>query len=81
MIKNYLLTALRTLTRNKLYTALNVVGLTFGMSCFLLIGLYLFDELTFDTQHSNAARIYRVVEHKNVKCEQITIAAASYKLA
>jgi putative ABC transport system permease protein len=81
MIKNYLLTALRTLTRSKLYTTLNVVGLTFGMSCFILIGLYLFDELTYDTQHSNAARIYRVIEHKNVKGEQVTIAAASYKLA
>jgi putative ABC transport system permease protein len=81
MIKNYLLTALRTLVRNKLYTTLNVVGLTFGMSCFLLIGLYLFDELTFDTQHKNADRIYRVIEHKTVDGESTTIAAAGYKLA
>jgi putative ABC transport system permease protein len=81
MLHNHLTIARRTLTRNKLYTVLNVAGLTFGLTCFLLIGLFLFDELTFDQHHSNAARIYRVIEHKNIKGEQTTIAAASYKLA
>src|SRR5215203_2822299 len=81
MIKNYFKIAWRSLWKNKLYTTLNVAGLTFGISCFLLIGLYLFDELTFDEQHSRADRIYRVVEHKNVNGETTTIAAAGYKLA
>ena len=81
MIKNYFKIAWRTLIQNKLYTLLNVAGLTFGISCFLLIGLYLFDELTFDQQHSKADRIYRVIEHKNVNGEATTIAAAGYKLA
>ncbi|MBD2701182.1 ABC transporter permease [Spirosoma sp. BT702] len=81
MLRNYLKISLRTLSRNKLYTALNVAGLTFGISCFLLIGLYLFDELTFDQQHRNASRMYRVIEHKNVKGEGTTVAAGSYKLA
>jgi putative ABC transport system permease protein len=81
MIKNYFKIAWRSLWKNKLYTTLNVAGLTFGISCFLLIGLYLFDELTFDEQHSKADRIYRVVEHKTVNGEATTIAAAGYKLA
>ena len=81
MFKNYFKTAWRTISRNKFYTAINVAGLTFGLSCFLLIGLYLFDELTYDQQHSNANRIYRVVEHKNVNGEATVIAAAGYKLA
>jgi putative ABC transport system permease protein len=81
MIKNYFKTAFRTLIKNKLYTILNVAGLTFGLSCFLLIGLYLFDELTFDSQHSNADRIFRVIEHKTVNGEATTIAGAGYKLA
>jgi putative ABC transport system permease protein len=81
MLLNYLKIAFRTLTRNKLYTALNVAGLTFGISCFLLIGLYLFDELTFDRHHSKADRIFRVIEHKKSSTEDLTIAAASYKLA
>jgi putative ABC transport system permease protein len=81
MFRNYLKIALRTLAHNKLYTTLNVAGLTFGIACFLLIGLYIFDELTFDRQHSRGERIYRVVEHKNVNGEATTIAAGSYKLA
>src|ERR1044071_6728094 len=81
MFRNYFKTALRSLIRNKLYRTLNVAGLTFGISSFLLIGLYVFDELTFDKQHKNAGRIYRVVEHKTVNGESTTIAAAGYRLA
>lgn len=81
MIKSYFKTGWRNLWRNKLYSTLNVTGLTFGIVCFLLIGLYVFDELTFDLQHTNAGRIYRVVEHKNVSGEATTIAAAGFKLA
>ncbi|MBB5283415.1 putative ABC transport system permease protein [Rhabdobacter roseus] len=81
MIRNYLKIAWRTLSRNKLYTALNVAGLTFGISCFLLIGLYLFDELTFDQQHSQAKRIYRAIQHKKTPTDELTIAASSYKVS
>ena len=81
MFKNYFKTAFRTLFKNKLYTTLNVAGLTFGISCLLLIGLYVFDELTFDEQHSRADRIYRVIEHKNINGEQTITAAAGNKLA
>lgn len=81
MIRNYFAVAVRTLVRSRLYTALNVAGLTFGLTCFLLIGLYLFDELTFDQQHADANRIYRVIEHKDVKGAETSIAAASFKLA
>jgi putative ABC transport system permease protein len=81
MFKNYFKTALRNLWKNKLYTSLNIAGLTFGISCFLLIGLYLFDELTFDRHHSRVNDIYRVVENKTVDGKATTIAAAGYKLA
>ncbi|GAB3698905.1 ABC transporter permease [Spirosoma flavus] len=81
MIRNYLKITFRTLSRNKLYTTLNVAGLTFGVTCFLLIGLYLFDELTFDQQHSNASRIYRAIQHKKGPTEDLTIAASSFKVS
>ena len=81
MIRNYFKTGWRNLWRNKLYSTLNVTGLTFGLVCFLLISLYVFDELTFDKQHTKHQRIYRVIEHKNVKGEATTIAAGGYKLA
>jgi putative ABC transport system permease protein len=81
MIRNYFKIAWRTLRENKLYSTLNIAGLTFGLTWFFLIGLFLFDELTFDTQHSNADRIYRVVEYKQVNNENTVIAAAGFKLA
>jgi putative ABC transport system permease protein len=81
MIKSYFKIGWRNLWRNTLYSSLNVTGLTFGIVCFLLIGLYVFDELTFDRQHANAERIYRVVEHKIANGEATTIAAGGFKLA
>jgi putative ABC transport system permease protein len=81
MIRSYFKTGWRNLWRSKLYSAINIIGLTFGILCFLLIGLYVFDELTFDQQHIHADRIYRVVEHRNVKGDGTTIAAGGYKLA
>jgi putative ABC transport system permease protein len=81
MIQNYLLVALRNLRRNKLYAALNIAGLSFGLTGFLLLGLYIFDELTFDQQHAQAERIYRVIEHRKTKTEDLTIAGTSYRLA
>lgn len=81
MLKNYFKIAWRTLFDNKLYSTLNIAGLTFGLTWFFLIGLYLFDELNFDQQHSKGDRIYRIVEHKKVNTETSTIAAAGFRLA
>ncbi len=64
MLKNNLLIAFRSLQKNRLYTAINLFGLAFGMLCFTLLGLYVIDEWTFDRFHKNAGHIYRVVEQK-----------------
>lgn len=82
MIKSYFIMGWRTLWKSKLYSTLNVLGLTFGMVCFLLIGLYVYDELNFDTQHSKGERIYRVIMHeKSPNNEATTVAAAGYMVA
>ena len=82
MIKSYFIMGWRNLWKSKLYSSLNVLGLTFGMVCFLLIGLYVHDELTFDQQHLNANRIYRVITHeRNPNNGPSTVAAAGYMLA
>jgi putative ABC transport system permease protein len=81
MFQNYFKTAIRSLLKNKLYTSLNVVGLTFGICCFLLISLYLFDELTYDSFHNNADRIYRVVENRKTDKDEVATAAGSFMLA
>src|SRR5688572_14498376 len=64
MIKNFFKIAWKNLFRNKGYSSINIFGLTVGITCFLLIVLYIFDELTFDRFHKQAGNIYRVVEHK-----------------
>ncbi len=82
MLKSYVTMGWRSLLKNKLYSTLNVVGLTFGIVCFLLIGLYVYDELTFDNQHLNSDRIYRVITHEsNPDNGATTVAAAGYLLA
>jgi len=60
MLKNYLLTAWRNLARSKLFSGINLFGLAIGLGCFLLIALYVLDELSYDRWNSNAGRIYRV---------------------
>ena len=60
MIKNYLKIAWRNLVRNKTYSLINIVGLAIGLSCFLLISLYVLDELSYDKFNTNADRIYRI---------------------
>ncbi|GAB3542382.1 ABC transporter permease [Spirosoma fluminis] len=63
MIKSYLTTALRALRRNWNYTVINVVGLTFGLACCLLIFLAIRYELSYDRHHANADRTYRLTAH------------------
>jgi putative ABC transport system permease protein len=60
MIRNYIIVALRTLTRNRQYTVINILGLAIGLACFLLIALHLEDELSYDRHHPNPDRLYRI---------------------
>ena len=64
MFLNHFKLAWRNLRKNRVYSFINIFGLTAGLSCFLLIALYIFDELTFDRFHKNIDSIYRVVETK-----------------
>ena len=82
MIKHYFKIVLRNLWRNKTYSFINIFGLTLGLVCFLLIALYVFDELTYDGFHQNANNIYRVVETKvSPQGKESKIAAVSYKIS
>jgi len=64
MFKNYILIALRSINRQKMYSALNITGLAIGMAAFLLIALYTQYELGFDSYHQNADRVHRVVREE-----------------
>ncbi|MBS1620939.1 MAG: ABC transporter permease [Bacteroidetes bacterium] len=60
MFKNYFKIAIRNLWKNKGFTFINIAGLAIGLSCFILITLYVIDELSYDRFYPNAERIYRV---------------------
>ncbi|MBX3238588.1 MAG: ABC transporter permease [Chitinophagaceae bacterium] len=64
MIKNYFKAAWRNIIKNKAFSFINITGLTIGLTSFLLIVLYVFDELTFDGFHKNSDNIYRIVEQR-----------------
>ncbi len=65
MFKNYLKTAFRNLGKNKLYSGINVIGLTAGLAACLLIGVFIDHELSYDKFNANADRIVRVTMEYN----------------
>ncbi|AKD57622.1 ABC transporter permease [Spirosoma radiotolerans] len=60
MIRNYLLIAFRNLRKHKAFSVINMAGVAVGLACFLLIALYVQDELSYDRYNANADRTYRV---------------------
>src|SRR5689334_24208381 len=62
MLKNYLIIAWRNIWKSKVSSLINIIGLSTGMICFIIILLYVKNELSFDSYHKNANRIYRVVK-------------------
>ena len=60
MIHSFLLTAFRHLLKNRIYAGLNILGLSVGLACFAIIGMWVKQQLSFDTMHEKANRIYQV---------------------
>lgn len=59
MLKNYIKVALRSLKKHKAFSLINIAGLAVGLTCCMLIGLYISEELSYDRFHKNADNIYR----------------------
>ena len=64
MIKNYLKIAWRNIVKNKAHTFINVAGLSIGMAVAMMIGLWMWDELSFDKYHQNYDRIAQVMQQR-----------------
>ena len=64
MLKNYFHTAIRSFKKNKVYTLISVLSLSFGITCCLTQFAILRHEFTFDSFHKQKDQIYRVVEHE-----------------
>lgn len=63
MLKNYFKIAWRNIVRNRFSSAINIGGLAVGIAVAILIGLWMYDELSFDKQHKNYNRIAQVKQH------------------
>ncbi len=81
MIKNYLKIAFRNLWRHRVFSSINILGLTVGMTACFLIFLYVKFELSYDSFHSKADRIYRVVCDIKTPTETINASGPSWAVA
>jgi hypothetical protein len=72
MIKNYFKIAWRNLFRNKGFSATNLLGLTIGITCTILISLWVKDELTYDKFHVNYSSIYKLYANRDFNNQKFT---------
>lgn len=61
MLKNYFRVAIRNILKNKVFSGINIMGLAVGMAVALLIGLWIWDEISFNHYHKNHARLGEIV--------------------
>ncbi|MDO3628068.1 ABC transporter permease [Mucilaginibacter sp. BT774] len=81
MIKNYLKVAWRNLIKNRASSLINIGGLAVGMAVVMLIGLWIWDELSFDKYHRNYNRITQVVQNVTNNGQVQTWLQVPYPLA
>ncbi len=83
MLKNYFKIAFRNLVRNKVFSFINIFGLAVGLATCMLIMLYIFSEVGYDTQNKDANRIYRIAYRpdKKINAKEKPWAATSAPIA
>src|SRR5256885_13413771 len=65
MFKNYIKTAWRNLIKNKMFSFINILGLTLGITVCMMIFLFIMNEFNVDNFHKNGNNIYRVMRGFN----------------
>lgn len=69
MIKNYFKTAWRNLVKNKVHSFINIIGLSVGMAVAMMIGLWIWDEISFDRGNINYPQIAQLMQHNSINSE------------
>src|SRR4029078_8362857 len=72
MITNYLKIAWRNLLRNRGFSVTNILGITIGITCTILIALWVNDELNYNRFHRNYDNIYKVYANRRLKNQMFT---------
>jgi ABC-type antimicrobial peptide transport system permease subunit len=65
MLQNYIKVTFRNLLKNRIYSIINIAGLSIGITCSILILLWVFDELSFDKFHPKSDRLYQLLVHSD----------------
>jgi putative ABC transport system permease protein len=81
MLKNLITIALRNIRKDKTYSAINILGLTVGITCSVFLLMYILDELSYDRYHKDANNIYRVISNIKEPDNAFTWAVAQIPLA
>ena len=81
MLFNYLKIAVRSLWKNKVYSFINVLGLSVGLAAGVLLLLWVQDELSFDTFHQQTADLYKLAAHFNQNGKEETWGSAPAPIA
>ena len=63
MIKNYLKVAWRNLMKSKIFSFINIIGLSVGLTCCMLITVYLYNEVSYDKYHKNIDHTLPIGNH------------------
>lgn len=80
MLKNYFITSLRFIKREKIYALMNISGLALGIACALVIYKILNHELSYNKHHDNYARLYRVINEDNTTAGKKVYRAQTHPL-
>ena len=75
MFRNYFKTALRNLRKNKGFSFLNLIGLSLGMACAVLILLWVNDEMQYNKFHKNYSHLYQLLENQKYEGKTYTFSA------
>lgn len=81
MFKNLLKISFRSIVKDKIYSIINILGLTIGITCSLFLLMYILDELSYDRYHQNSENIYRVISNIKEPDNEFTWAIAQIPLA
>ncbi|MFH0999824.1 MAG: ABC transporter permease, partial [Bacteroidota bacterium] len=80
MIKNFIVTTIRNIIKDKYYSLINIFGLSVGLTCTILILLYVNHELSYDKYHNKYKKIYRLESHFTISGKEEKAAATSAAL-
>lgn len=77
MLKNLIRYSFRAFKRQKAYVVINIIGLSIGLACSLIIALFIRYELSFDRYHENKDRLYRVILHGKLSGQELQVTSTA----